>query len=56
MRHGRICLTGLLLAGVILSGVSAPGQEDLTGGPDPKIKVEIQYAEALQKLGLPDYA
>ncbi|NQU38531.1 MAG: tetratricopeptide repeat protein [Lentisphaerae bacterium] len=55
MMHRRICLTGLFLAGIIVGAVSASGAEDLTGGPDPKVKAEIQYAEALQKLGLPDY-
>ena len=55
MRHRKICLAGLFLAGITAAAVSSSGAEDLTGGPDPKIKAEIQYAEALQQLGMPDY-
>jgi tetratricopeptide (TPR) repeat protein len=39
----------------MIAAAPAQGADDLTGGPSPEIKAEIQYAEALQKLGMPDY-
>ncbi|MDP6491301.1 MAG: tetratricopeptide repeat protein [Kiritimatiellia bacterium] len=55
MRQRTIWLTKLFLAGVIIAAAPARGTDDLTGGPSPEIRAEIQYAEALQKLGMPDY-
>ncbi len=57
MMHRRVWLTGSsLLAGLIIVAAPARGTEALTGGPSPEIKMEIQYAEALQKMGMADYA
>ena len=56
MRHRHVWLTRLLLVGCIIAAAPAPGAEELTGGPSPEVKMEIQYAEALQKLGMADYA
>ncbi len=54
MMHRYVWLAKLFLAGGIVAAATARG-EDLTGGPSPEISAEIQYAEALQKLGMPDY-
>lgn len=51
-------VTRLGLCALLVVGASAgvlPAQ-DLVGGPDSAIKLEIEYAEALNKMGLPDYA
>jgi len=46
---------GLLLL-VCLQVSIAQDKAPLTQGLDPKIQLELQYAEALQRLGMPDYA
>ncbi len=56
MRHRGSLLTRLFLGGILVATGSAFGADDLTGGPSPEVRMEIQYAEALQKLGMADYA
>ena len=50
-RWMRACLAAVL----VLSSLSAAGQ-NLTEGLDPAIRFEIEYAEMLNRVGLPDFA
>jgi len=52
-RFRSLALSTALLLGFTY-GV-CPAQE-LTGGPDPALKLEIHYAKQLTKWGMPDYA
>ena len=51
MRHGRICLTGLLLASVMLLGASALGQEELASQLDVPPRLLRTILEELSRLG-----
>lgn len=64
MKQPKIMQFGLFLpvlvfaAGVFFSVCGADGQEAaaLTSGPDPKVMRELEFAEALTQMGMPDYA
>ncbi len=54
MGNWKVACGAVLLC--IAVPVGAARAQDLAGGPSEAVQLEIRYAEALQKMGLPDYA